>query len=495
MSKLFNIKGDPFAKLSAEEEREYLTKIFYKQRYYDSLLGLAEDSVSRFVLGQRGQGKSATILHLFEDMKSSGYLPVLIDRYDGYPLQDNKNYFLYSMIQALTFKLAKNLMDYSFKKKNLNSSQKEQLAFFIEAFYDKETAEECIYQADIIRNKRCSNKVKAWINNHLSFLNGVLDLSIKVGVDLIKSVLKMDNVDISSTRKEYIGELQIEQYHSLSMSEIVQWDTSKLIKVLKNLIEIACAMNCKSVVVMFDKIDEVPGINADIEKVTTFMYDFLTDNNLLYTSKLSIVVSLWSEVKKSLNKRGVRFDKFKEIDIRWTNEELVEMMNKRLLYYSVDKKTPVTLSSLVTNENQLAVIMELADRSPRYLINLLGYILYEEHTNNVREFSVDALTKGYMMYCRKFDYVSAQPSRTGKGSDLTAWITRLLRIKLSQFTLEQYMAHFNLKKNTALKHIETLIQFNLIRDSLYQTDNGDIKYEVCDPRIKYLITRGVQDLD
>ena len=313
MNKLFNIKGDPFAKLSAEEEREYLTKIFYKQRYYDSLLSLAEASVSRFVLGQRGQGKSATILHLFEDMKSSGYLPILIDRYDGYPLQDNKNYFLYSMIQAITFKIAKSLMDYPYKKKSLNAVQKVHLAFFIEAFYEKETAEECIYQASNIRNKRFFNRFKIWINNNLSFLNGVLDLSLKVGAELIKSVLGIDNIDTAGMRKDLIRELAIEEYHTLSMSEIVQWETSKLIKVLNNLIEITCAMNYKSVVVMFDKIDEVPGINADIEKVTTFMYDFLTDNNLLYTPKLSIVVSLWSEVKKSLNKRGVRFDKFKEI--------------------------------------------------------------------------------------------------------------------------------------------------------------------------------------
>ena len=164
MNKLLNIKGDPFAKLSAEEEREYLTKIFYKQRYYDSLLSLAEASVSRFVLGQRGQGKSATILHLFEDMKSSGYLPILIDRYDGYPLQDNKNYFLYSMIQALTFKIAKSLMDYPYKKKSLNAAQKVHLAFFIEAFYDKETAEECIYQASNIRNKRFFNRLKTLLS-------------------------------------------------------------------------------------------------------------------------------------------------------------------------------------------------------------------------------------------------------------------------------------------------------------------------------------------
>ena len=66
MATLKNINGFPFARLSAEEERSYLKEIFFKQRYYDSLVNLAEASASRFILGQRGIGKSATILHLFE---------------------------------------------------------------------------------------------------------------------------------------------------------------------------------------------------------------------------------------------------------------------------------------------------------------------------------------------------------------------------------------------------------------------------------------------
>lgn len=54
MTKILNIQGSPFAKLSAEEEKSYLREIFYKQQYYDSLVDLAEASASRFILGQRG---------------------------------------------------------------------------------------------------------------------------------------------------------------------------------------------------------------------------------------------------------------------------------------------------------------------------------------------------------------------------------------------------------------------------------------------------------
>ena len=38
--------------------------------------------------------------------------------------------------------------------------------------------------------------------------------------------------------------------------------------------------------------------------------------------------SLWSEVKNSLGSKGVRYDKFKCIDIRWTREELEKLIAK-----------------------------------------------------------------------------------------------------------------------------------------------------------------------
>ena len=127
------------------------------------------------------------------------------------------------------------------------------------------------------------------------------------------------------------------------------------------LIEASKTLGYKSIVVLFDKIDEFPLINSDVDKVTDFTFEVLSDTEFLYADKLSIVFSLWSEVKRSLNKRGVRFDKFKEIDIRWNREELEPLIDKRLKEFSIDKTNPVTLSQLIPNENDKNIAIELSD--------------------------------------------------------------------------------------------------------------------------------------
>ena len=495
MAKIHNIKGEPFARLSAEEEKSYIGEIFYKQQYYSTLINLAGASVSRFILGQRGQGKTATILHMMEDMKANGVLPILVDRYDGFPMQANKNYFLYEMVQKLTFKIALRLMENKRLRKKLTRNQQEQLSFFIEAFYEPECAEECIATAKIIEDKKKRNKIKKFVNKHLSFLNNLIGVVVKVGVDLIRSHAGLD-VDISNVGGDYIQGFEIESFNGLSREEIVAWDSSKLVKVLKTLTNIAISCDYSSIAFLFDKIDELSAIHSDINKVNSFIVDLLTDTELLYSDHISIVVSLWSEVKKILNKSGVRFDKFKEVYLRWRNNELVGLMNKRLFYFSINKFKPVTFESLVDDSNDRNKIIELADGSPRSFISLLGYILAEEGDKKlITSFSSDALSKGYLMFCKKFDYISAQPSRTGKSNDLQTWITRLLRLKLTQFTLSQYCTFFNIKPKTGTNHIDTLIKYNLIRDTMLPMDDGAILYEVIDPRIRHLISRGVLDLD
>lgn len=497
MAKLYNIKSNPFAKVNAEEEKSYLKEIFFKQQYYDSLVELAEDGASRFVLGQRGQGKTATILRLFDDIKARGVLPILIDQYKEFPLQNNSNYFVFEMIQALTFSIAQNLLENKNNYKLLSDTQKEQIAFFIEAFYDPECADECIACAKNIVSRKRWNKFKKFINKHLSLFNNLISAGVQAGADLIRDRANID-VDFSSIGREYIHGFEIKSFHSLSMAEAVQWESAKLIKVFKNLRDISKVLGYKSVIIMFDKIDEVQNINADIEKVTMFLNDFLTDNQLLLTDGVSVIVSLWSEVKNALNKRGVRFDKFQDVDIRWRNEELEELLNMRLRYFSNDKSKAVTFESLIPSQIDRQTILELADHSPRALLSLMGHILSEERTSEdslIKSFSNNALSRGYIMYCKKFDYVSAQPSRTGKGKDVPTWLTRLLRMKLTQFQLVKYCEMHNIKKNTGGKHVETLLRYNLIKDSMYPTDNDEPLYEVSDPRIRFLITRGETSLD
>ena len=496
MAKIFNTKGSPFAKLSAEEERDYLNEIFFKQQYYDTLVDLAEASASRFILGQRGIGKSAVILHLFEDMKKLRLLPILIDQYDGFPGRNNKNYFLYSMIVRLTFELAECLMKDKSLKRKLTTTQRQQLGLYIEMFYDPVTARHCVECAESIKSVRLKNKIKTFINNHLSILNNVIGLVVKVGAELIRSYSGLGDVDISASGQQYLSELKLESYKQVPREIIVSWDSGRLKQMLWNLRDMAINLGNVSVVIMFDKIDEISGINGQIEKVTSFMSDFLSDTNLLYSQNIAIVVSLWSEVKNSLNKQGIRFDKFKEIDIRWRDDELIQMLNMRLRYFAINKENAPKFDTLISDKNQATEILTLADKSPRSFFNLLGTILEEERTVGlIREFSMDALTRGKLKYCKKFDYASAQPTRTGKNSDVLYWIARLLQMKSVTFSLNKYAEFYHVQSKTAFLHVQTLLKYNLIKDNIIPSETGETVYKIIDPRINYLITRGEVSLD
>lgn len=218
---------------------------------------------------------------------------------------------------------------------------------------------------------------------------------------------------------------------------------------------------------------------------------------ILYTRDLSIVISLWSEVKNKLNTKHIRFDKFKEIDIRWQGDELAKLLNKRLYYYSDNKSRPVSFESLIPDDHDREVVLRLAAGSPRALITLMSYIESAEQSEDpICDFSADAVSNGCMTFCKRFDYISQNPSRTGKGNDLKAWINKILRMRLPNFTAKQYSEFYkDITVKNVTKHIEQMVKLNLIRDSILPSDDGKPMYQVVDPRIVHMISRGILEIE
>lgn len=495
MSGINNISEHPFAQYSAEEESN-LEAIYYKQQYYQELLDLTRNGVSRFILGQRGQGKSATIHHLIGDLHKSNALPILIRRYDDYPEKNNKEYYLYSIIQGIVFALAEYLYAHPKSIKKLNDVEKNEIGVLIEAFYDEWLAEEFLEKANNIRQVRRRNAWKRFWNKFgVGIANKALCTATQITAQFIQSYIGA-NPNFSISEGEYFQGVKYSEIRTMPKSVIVKFPIANLVKIVQNLVKTAQTLGFNTVVVLFDQIDEVRGVNSDVEKVAEFMLDFLSDTNLLYLRNLSIVISLWSEVKNKLNIKNIRFDKFKEIDIRWREDELVKLMDKRLYFYSIDKNSPVTFSTLVPNNGDQETIIRLSGGSPRAFITLMSYILIEEQSKDlITAFSEEAIFKGCIAFCKKFDYISLQPSRTGKGGDLKAWIVKLLRMRLASFSLQQYCEFYNTPSKTGGKHIEQMLKFNLIKDALLPSKDGKPIYEVVDPRIVHLIKRGVLEID
>ncbi len=496
MCKIQNISDNPFARFSAEEEED-LRSIFFKPRYYDALKSNARQGNSRILVGQRGLGKSATIHMLFEDLKVNRTLPLLITRYEGIPMSNNKGYFLYMIVQSLTKKLAEHLYKNRKDAKLLSKEQKERLSYFVEMFYDEEIAEDYFKQAQVIKAKKRNLFLCTLFNKNLKLINGIVNGAIKITSSVVRQSMGLPENDSVIANTAFFEEIPIDKINNLSMKEVVDKGNDKILAMLKYLVDITLSLKYESIVVLFDKIDEFAEINADINKVAEFTIQILTDTDLLYTNKLSIVFSLWSEVKRTLNNRGVRFDKFQDIDISWRDEELEQIIDKRLLYYSVNKKNPVCLKSLIPFENDRKNILSLAGGSPRSLISLMSRLYDEEMGNNVNNsdvvsFSSVSISKGLIEFCRRFDYESHQPSKVSDKNNYYNWLNKVLLIKKPYFSISEICAVFNIKATTAQKYLSEMEKLGIIIPDVSGDD--DVIYRTTDPRICYLMSRGISSL-
>lgn len=453
---------------------------------------LAKNGHSRFLLGQRGDGKSATIYKLQRDLSQESTLSVMITRYDNYPLSDNENYFLYSIFREMTMAVSKILFYDRRKIKSLNRTQKCQISLFIEIFYDKYTSEQFVDMAKSVKNRKSLNFLTRFVNRNIRTINNIIKNAANLPLGLVRK--RMNLPQNNEVTLDILGEFSVPEVRTMTMDEVVGWGKDKLILAIKRLKGIAQSMDYKTVIILFDKIDEYADVCMDVEKVADFTASILTDTEFLYSQDISIVFSLWSEAKNSLGNRGVRYDKFKSIDIRWSRLELEKLIDKRLHAYSIDKNQSVELKSLVVDENTRNELLEVAYGSPRSLINMLGYIYHAESRKGIISFSPAAISEGMVKFCKEYDYVSMLPSKLGKSTDLLKWIDRLLSVKRTSFCSSDIRTALGQRSSTAQQYIDYWKKISLIKDLPIPNSDGTPLYEVTDPKIKFLISRGITSL-
>ena len=236
-------------------------------------------------------------------------------------------------------------------------------------------------------------------------------------------------------------------------------------------------------------------INANVDKIVDFVKDILLDTDFLYTKGLSIIFSIWSDAKRALNKAGVRFDKFEDINIEWDDTELEMLINKRLEYYTINKEHPVTMGSLLPQISDRKLVLSLSNKSPRALIKLLGTFYSLEHNSNgINCFTPETLAKGMMQYCLSYDYYSNQSVKVGGKIDLYGWINKILQMKRTSFTADAVKAEFVLTPKNTNTYIQSMMRYELIKENIRPDEDGKTIYDVIDPRLQFLISRGVSEL-
>ena len=497
MCKITNLREDPFTRFSAEEDILIINDIFYRPSFYPNMLSLLEGGVSRSILGQRGQGKSVVVHKLCADLVNRNCLPLLVDRYDDIPPSGNKQFFMYKIVQMLTLQLARKFVEGTLSIHEIPEDLRNKFYALVEMFYDTKWAPQFMESMDIIKRKKAKNCLAKFFNRSLiALLNNFLSGTISIAANTFRQVVAPDamSMDMRAIQYTILPNMTVEEFHTFSLQDADKITPDEYANIINILMGVVSHTYIKSVVVLFDKVDEFDYLKSDVKNVAMFMEGILRDTQLLYRERLSVVFSLWSEVYRTLNNMGVRFDKFPTIDIRWDDQDMENIINKRLAFFSENKEAPVSLGSLIPETNMKREVLKLADRSPRTMLRLLSEICSCEDRESIVSFSPEAISKGMLKFCRNFDYASLRPFKTGGKEDLTDWINKILAVRRISFTVYEWAEGFNCTKTTAAKHIDNMKKAELIRDKQFPSDNGAIVYEVFDPRILHLLSRGVTSM-
>lgn len=488
-------KSNPFSKKSSEQEIDFLKDIFYEPNYYETLVVSLGDGDSKFIIGQRGHGKTAIINNIYNDLnKSANYLVALIDRYESIPERNNECYFIYLIIQTIVNKLCFELYRDRSSLRALNKREKGKLCFFIQKFFNPISKEEFDEACDkVISNKR-NNLFRRIYNKFIAkAINHVASAAVNVTSDVICRSLGLTGLDITGNFREYFPSLEEIQINK----ETINPETVKLTElkdVLYSISEVYGKIGKERIIILFDKIDEHNVLGQDVSKISTFIKDFLSDTELLLNPKIAIGFSLWSELKSALA-GSVRFDKLGFSDVRWEHENMEPLMNKRLKYFS--SANPIMYRDLIRSEVDQREIIELANKSPRDFIILMDDI-YQEQANinpEVNIFDEKCIRSGMIKFCKNYDYASQVPSNSGKNRDIRAMINRLLKLKLFDFTYKDMSSILEQNDNQSEGQISLMIRYKMIREDELTMRKGLRVYEIIDPKIKFLIKHLVERIE
>ncbi|MGB0917811.1 MAG: P-loop ATPase, Sll1717 family [Flavobacteriales bacterium] len=486
-------KKNPFSKFSAEEELEFHEEIFYQPLFYETLLDDLETGTSRFILGQRGHGKSSVIHKLKIDLQQRRIFTIVVDRFDDVAIEKNKiellNLVLSEFVAKLVVVIDKNqhLLDL------LEEDEKKFLCLLLKLFFKPIAHTEYLKAYNHVENVNVKNWFRRIWNRIVTPANSTINSAI-----LVTSTIVAEHFGIQKYGEfrspEYFGKIEEIDVVTLTEEELkTKKDKRSLKEILDKANRIVKKCGFRSSVVLFDKVDEFQDLDQDVLKISAFVEDILTDTELLLQNDIAIAFSLWSELKPILA-RKVRFDKFKEIDISWKKSDMQPLIDKRIKHFSTRS---IKLDQLIKTKTDVDILISISNNSPRDLISCLSDIYdFQDSKSSLTHFESNAVSKGFIKFAKRYDYFSVYPSRTGKNKDVLTMINRLLRNKKSTFGIGDMNETFNQKTRWSDKNcIEPMLKYRLIKQDDKLGPNNERIYIVVDPKIRFLMSRGAQSLD
>ncbi len=429
--------------------------------------------------GDRGTGKTAIIFDfLRQNDKEKTFVVSVYDFTDLASEYDLSELYKF-VIKNIAEKFFANLGILDYKAWKYSKDDREKLAFFYNFFVGSHT------KAHLKR--RLLEIQRGWRGWIYKFLYQIIRVPANISANAAVGVL---SDLISSWSGVPAPADRWRDYFPEAVDAAGEPDFTRVepnFRLLKDLVSLVKMVGFERVLIIFDKVDEDQRFNNVSEEISDFVKNILTNNKLLTDEDMQIVFSIWS-IPFDMMKDSVRTQKIYCPKIEWSEEDLIDVLNKRLNAFS----NGGILSFLEILDDDVSEISRneifyLANRNPRDLWHILDKIMR-------CQFDIDPSSKkicrrgielGMQKFVQEFNFYEYYPRKSNaraNSMDIYSYIAHLLKLEEVDFTRNR----LNEKAGTGGSTVNYVIGMENI-GLIVKTEQkgGSIVYRIRDPKVVY----------
>jgi len=486
--KSIGLEEYPFSTFTTENEKGKEKQLFVSPSCYSPIIQNYKEKNTILLTGDRGTGKTAILLDFIRNTDLTQTLYCRIEDYskldEGYSLTD----FYKFLITKITVTLFEKLSSNRKRLNKLNTDEKVLLSYLLKNFVpvvSKRLLKTKIENIQIPRLKRIFTNI---FNKSRPVLNyGATTGGVFIEEYLAKHFKSLPPIDREISIKDFFPELPITIDEDFETIEIG-------FQLLNDLVEIIYKLGYKRVICLLDKLDEDSRLENDAELISAFVEPLLTDNKLLLSEKLQLIISLWVTPFNYLLDK-VRTQKHYCPRLQWEQNDLEKALNERLKTYSNSKiQDYKTLFSNEFSDNEFEHIFSLSNSNPRDLWHLFDKLFYTQHSLNPESENIklDALYPAIERFVLEFNYYEYYPKKKNARAntmDFYSYTTHLLKLDDYIFTKNRLNELAGTGGSTN-NYVVGMEKIGLI--AKHSQEGGNVTYRISDPKVKYALINGIK---
>lgn len=271
MSELYTKLGfenNPFETFSAENETQVLNQFYIPPRRYNTITRAMHNNVSNYIFAKRGNGKTALLYSLINDLDFKNSLHIVIDDFSKINISKDKvelsflKLTIKKFVETLIFRLInnKNILD-----KCNNVVKRNEIATIIFSYLDTISKESYINEVERIKGTYTKNNFKKFFNNYLiNVANSLASATLDMLSTTISNALGMQSF-LSDKEHKYIKSLKIDNLEDISSYSDIKLIFDKLISLIREL-------GFTTITIFVDRVDEYSELENFPIKISEFIH-------------------------------------------------------------------------------------------------------------------------------------------------------------------------------------------------------------------------------